>query len=96
MPVVFLQAGQWNWFFFRLATAKRPQRSHTCTLYASLWSNNRSCNTTPAFRTKIWQTLRNFYLPLQPPQVEPVTGLNWALVLLSPANYVQMQFHTTQ
>ena len=45
MPVVFLQAGQWNWFFFRFATAKRPQRSHTCTLYASLWSNSRSCNT---------------------------------------------------
>ena len=43
MPVVFLQAGQWNWFFLRLATAKRPQRSHTCTRYASLWSNSRSC-----------------------------------------------------
>ena len=35
------------------------------------------------------QILRNIYLPLQPPQVEPVTGLNWALVLLSPANYVK-------
>ena len=32
MPVVFLHAGQWNWFFFRLATAKSPQLSHTCTL----------------------------------------------------------------
>ena len=42
MPVVDLQAGQWNWFFLRLATANRPQRSHTCTRYASLWSNSRS------------------------------------------------------
>lgn len=43
MPVVFLQAGQWNWFFLRLATANRPQLEHTCTRYASLWSNSRSC-----------------------------------------------------
>lgn len=43
MPVVRLQARQYSCPFLRLATAMRPHFSHTCTRYASLWSNSRSC-----------------------------------------------------
>ena len=59
MPVVRLQAGQYSCPFLRLATAMRPHFSHTCTRYASLWSNSRSCGARQAVGGRLEQPMRD-------------------------------------